>query len=248
MLARAIAVLRARDFYVVAFAVDFALDLRRLARRALWSRRSRWTFRAGRTLSACRALRARRTRGTLRPGRSCRTLTGNGRFRGRDDALHLAGGVVEDDRRRAWRARFEVEHVVERPRRRIGRAAADAVPRFQLSSMNCVIDACSVNVPSTKFGRAHGEITISGMRGPTPQRSFWAGGVADVPHCPGPLSESICVLGGAHDRPDLMVVPAVGVVVGDHDRRVRPVARTARFRRSCPPGNAVRQADRSCPA
>src|SRR6202044_381713 len=118
--------LRARDFYVVPFAVDFAVDFRRLAWRDLWPHRSSRAFLAGRTLSACRALRACRTRGTLWPGRACRPLTGSGRFRGRDDALHLAGGVIEDDRRRAWRARFEVEHVVERPCRRVGRPATNA--------------------------------------------------------------------------------------------------------------------------
>src|SRR6478609_2532671 len=64
-------------------------------------------------------------------------------------------------------------------------------PRFQLCSMNWVIDACSVNVLSTKFWRAHGEITSSGVRGPTPQRSFWVGAFVSEPHLPGPLRASL---------------------------------------------------------
>ena len=47
-----------------------------------------------------------------------------------------------------------------------------------------------MNVLSTKFCFAHGEITSSGVRGPTPQRSFCAGGVVVEPHLPGPLSAS----------------------------------------------------------
>src|SRR6202042_2546472 len=63
-------------------------------------------------------------------------------------------------------------------------------PRPQLSSMNRGIDAWSVNVLSTKFCFAHGEMTSSGWRGPTPQRSFCAGGVAPGPPLPGPFRAS----------------------------------------------------------
>ncbi len=45
-------------------------------------------------------------------------------------------------------------------------------PVNQLSSMNFVIEACSVAVWSTKFVFAYGEMTSSGSRGPGPQRSW----------------------------------------------------------------------------
>ncbi len=106
-------------------------------------------------------------------------------------------------------------------------------PSSQLSSTKRMIEVWSVTVWSTKFclgpGRDHQQrlprtVAAAALRVAW-CRSTPASAVDAVAARAG-AGEGIGGAGGLiHDRAHLVVVPAVGIVIGDHDRGVLPVGR-----------------------
>ena len=93
----------------------------------------------------------------------------------------------------------------------------------QLPSMNLVIEAWLVSVWSTKLDFAQGEMTSSGSRGPRPQRPLLARQRGAGAARAGPGEGVASRVGRVGHTGVRVVVPAVGVVIGDDDRGVLPV-------------------------
>ena len=225
----------------------------------------------GALLVHCRSLDVRRQRNRRRSGTADRVTTG--RDEGGRDAPSRSRRVMRWGRVRfrTWRwsrrmtplfgGGFRMSWWADGGRSRtwtgstgrgIGCAVAQA-RQFPGASMNFTTELWSMKVSSTEFGRAHGEITRNGSRG---RRRTCPAGLAGGVHRHLGQPTAVAALRGERvqrglrlgdDRPEHVVVPAVGVVVRDDDRGGPPGGQRLQLVDGVRPARSARPAGPSSP-